>query len=223
MLDWIRRKIRRLLGREVRSQKRKAKSKVRRKVRQEATSQARKAIQQKHAKAISGKMFKSFEAFKKSWEKNASDPIQSVYHFLIGAYNYLQDKQLGEEMLTLVLSTKHNKKDKSSASGFRLGPSNKRLIGELMKDENIIKSYLGGTYEKDYEDFNEKKPVMQYLYTREDEAQKDKYLSIFIQSGGKDLPTPVSLGKNNEGQWKVVEFSSVSTGCRKPMSEEGNF
>ena len=51
----------------------------------------------------------------------------------------------------------------------------------------------------------------------------EKYSKLFIQSGGKDLPTPVALAKNKDGQWKITEFSSIATGCRKPATVEDDF
>jgi hypothetical protein len=50
-----------------------------------------------------------------------------------------------------------------------------------------------------------------------------KGLKIFIDSGGKDLNTPVQLRENSSGQWKLTEYSSVCTGVRKTVEEEGDF
>ncbi len=50
-----------------------------------------------------------------------------------------------------------------------------------------------------------------------------KGLKIFIQSGGKDNATPLQLRKNNSGQWKLTEYSSVCTGVKKTPQEEGDF
>ena len=53
--------------------------------------------------------------------------------------------------------------------------------------------------------------------------ESDKVVKAIIQSTGKDFPTPVTLAKNKHGQWKVTEFSSIATGCKKPASEEDDF
>ena len=45
---------------------------------------------------------------------------------------------------------------------------------------------------------------------------------IFIQSGGKDMPSPVSLRRNNQGIWKLFEFSSLYTGV-KPDHDQRDF
>ena len=48
-------------------------------------------------------------------------------------------------------------------------------------------------------------------------------LKIFIDSGGKDLNTPVQLRVNARGEWKMTEYSSICTGVRKTVEEEGDF
>jgi len=56
-------------------------------------------------------------------------------------------------------------------------------------------------------------------------SKKDhgKGVKIFIQSGGKDNPTPLQLRKNSSGQWKLTNYSSVCTGVKKTVEEEGDF
>ncbi|NHJ85064.1 MAG: hypothetical protein FK734_06355 [Asgard group archaeon] len=170
-------------------------------------------------KKVTGEMITDYDKFKKSWEKSADDPAQSVFHFLIACYNYTLDRKIGEAMATLLLSTKHNQKDNSALSGYRFGPTNKQLMNYLLENPNIAKSYLGANYKDDYK-FDEKKPVMDLLTFQ---MEEEKHGKVFIQSGGKDFPTPVQVGLNNKGQWKIIEFSSIVTGCRKTSSEEGDF
>ena len=171
-------------------------------------------------KKITGEMITDFKKFKASWEKNASDPAQSIFHFLVAAYNYsVKDKAIGDAMATVILSKKHNLDDPSSPSGLKLGPTNKTLLKYMRNDPNIVKSYLGAEYKEDYK-FNESKPKMAFLgFVPEGE----KRLKAIIQSTGKDFPTPVGLAKNKHGQWKITEFSSIATGCKKPASEEDDF
>ena len=171
-------------------------------------------------KKITGEMITDFKKFKASWEKNASDPAQSIFHFLVAAYNYsVKDKAIGDAMATVILSKKHNLDDPSSPSGLKLGPTNKTLLKYMRNDPNIVKSYLGAEYKQDYK-FTESKPKMTFLgFVPEGE----KRLKAIIQSTGKDFPTPVGLAKNKHGQWKITEFSSIATGCKKPASEEDDF
>ncbi|MFW9923548.1 MAG: DUF6935 domain-containing protein [Candidatus Thorarchaeota archaeon] len=169
-------------------------------------------------KKITGSLITDFDKFKQSWEKKATEPEESVFHFLMAAYNYCKDPKIGEPMVTLILSKKHNQEDPSSPSGLRLGPTNKGLMNHMREDINIAKSYLGGNYKDDYK-FDEKKLAMDLLVVKDE----GKYANVIIQSGGKDNPTPVTLAKNKDNQWKITEFSSIATGCRKPSSKEDDF
>jgi len=56
-----------------------------------------------------------------------------------------------------------------------------------------------------------------------EQDRSDKEKKIFIQSGGKDNPTPVSLARNSSRQWKMIEYSSVCTGVKMTVKEEGDF
>ena len=225
MFDKIRRQASRAVKRAVGDAVEDAAEKETRKHVSKAEAQAKeqmaKAYKDVKGKKISGKMYSDYEKFSKDWEKSANEPEQSVLFFLIAAYNYSKNPKIGEPMATLILSTKHNQKDSSSPSGYKLGPTNKQLLNHMQEDINIAKSYLGAKYDEDYK-FDEKKIQMEHLYTEETDSS-GKYVKVFIKSGGKDLPTPVGLGKNKHGQWKITEFSSIATGCRKSVSEEGDF
>ena len=171
-------------------------------------------------KTVAGVMIIDFNKFKSEWEKNAGDPADSIFYLLIAAYNYSsKDKANGEAMATVVLSKEHNNEDPGSPSGLKFSKTNKYLFEQMREDPNIAKSYLGAEYKEDYK-FNEKKLKMTFLGTV---PEDEKHLKAIIQSSGKDYPTPVTLAKNKKGQWKVTEFSSIATGCKKPASEEDDF
>ncbi len=196
----------------------KARSQAQRQIDESADARVTAMKGMKVSKKISGELITDFSKFKASWEKKAKNPAQSVFHFLIAALNYSKEKEIGGSMATVILSKKHNTKDPSSPSGLKLGPTNRRLLNHMSEDPNIAKSYLGANYKEDYK-FNEKKLVMGLIASEVD----DKYTNVVIQSGGKDFPTPVSLARNKDGQWKITEFSSIATGCRKPASVEDDF
>ncbi len=227
MFDRIRRKaksaVKRAMGDAVDDTVEKETTKVTNKYRSQAEEEMNKAEVARYkgkkiSKKVTGSLITDYEAFEKSWTKNAKDPVQSVFHFCMAAYNYSKDPEIGEPMSTLILSKKHNNKDKFSPSGFTLGKTNKYLMEHMRENINIAKSYLGGNYKEDYK-FSEKKLTMA-LVTSEADA---KFGVVVIQSGGKDYPTPMKLAKNSSGQWKIIEFSSLATGCRVPSSVEGDF
>jgi hypothetical protein len=218
--------------------RRKAKSAVRRAVgdavEDEAEKQVKKTVSKheeevkKHTfrgmvsdeRTIKGKMITDFDAFKANWEKDAKDPAQSIFYLLMAAYNYCsKDKKIGEAMATIVLSKKHNNDAPGSLSGLKFGKTNKYLFDQMLDDPNIAKSYLGAQYTEDYK-FDEGKLKMEFHGIV---PESEKVVKAIIQSSGKDYPTPVTLAKNKQGQWKVTEFSSIATGCKKPASEEDDF
>jgi hypothetical protein len=171
-------------------------------------------------KTVKGEMITDFDKFKSNWEKDAKDPAQSVFYLLMAAYNYCsKDKDAGEAMATVVLSKKHNNEDAGSPSGLKFGKTNKYLFEQMREDPNIAKSYLGAEYSEEYK-FNENKLKMQFMGVV---PESDKVVKAIIQSSGKDFPTPVTLAKNKHGQWKITEFSSIATGCKKPASVEDDF
>ena len=227
MFDRIKRKatrvVKRAMGDAVDDAVEKETTKVTNKYKQQAEEEMQKANVaaykgMKVSKKVTGTLITNFDAFKKSWEKKANDPVQSIFHFCMAAYNYSKDPEIGEPMTTLLLSKKHNQADKFSPSGFTLGKTNKYLMEHMRENINIAKSYLGGNYKQDYK-FDEKKLSMAVVTAETDE----KYGAVVIQSGGKDYPTPIKIAKNKEGQWKIIEFSSLATGCRVSASEEDDF
>jgi hypothetical protein len=167
---------------------------------------------------ISGHMITSFKTFKSEWEKDARKPERSIMYYLIAALNIEKDPELAEAMMTVVVSKNDCLEDGSSPSGLKLGRSAKYYIGQFKKNPNIARSYVGGTNTNNYK-FSKNNLTMTVV-RKQDQANGVK---IFIQSGGKDLATPVSLRENSSGQWKLTNYSSICTGVKKTVEEDGDF
>ena len=167
---------------------------------------------------VTKSMITSFSKFKSEWEKNAGKPENTIMYYLIAALNVEKDPKLANAMMTVVVSKKDCVKSGSSPSGLKLGTSAKYFIGQFKKNENIARSYVGGTNTNNYK-FRKSSLIMTVV------SKKDhgKGVKIFIQSGGKDMPTPLQLRKNSSGQWKLTNYSSVCTGVKKTVEEEGDF
>jgi len=230
MFDKLRRKasraVKRAVGDAVEDEAERQANRQISKVRSEVQSDIDKSVdhtfrgQIKKDKRVKRELITDFAKFKAAWEKHASDPLDSLFYFLMAAYVYCSvDKNLGEAMATLILSKKHNVADSSSPSGLKFGKTNRYLFDQMLEDPNIAKSYLGANYKDDYK-FDENKLVM---HSEGIVPEDEKHLKVIVQSGGKDYPSPVSLAKNKHGQWKVTEFSSIATGCRKMTSIEDDF
>ncbi|MFX1578463.1 MAG: DUF6935 domain-containing protein [Promethearchaeota archaeon] len=167
---------------------------------------------------VTKKMITSFSKFKSGWEADAGKPENTIIYYLIAALNIEKDPQLADAMMTVIVSKNDCIEDEESPSGLKLGRSAKYFIGQFKKNKNIARSYVGGTPKNDYS-IDKDKLVM----TVTKKQQHGKGLKIFIDSAGKDMDTPLQLQQNNDGQWKLTEYSSVCTGVRKTTAEEGDF
>ena len=163
-------------------------------------------------------MITSFSKFKSEWEKDAGKPENSIMYYLIAALNIEKDPKLAEAMMTVVVSKKDCLEDGSSPSGLKLRPSSDYYIGQFKQNKNIARSYVGGTNSNNYK--YSKNELTMTIVRKEDQS---KGVKIFIQSGGKDMTTPVYLAKNSSGQWKLTNYSSICTGVKKTTEEEGDF
>ncbi len=163
-------------------------------------------------------MITSFSKFKSAWEKDAGKPENTIMYYLIAALNVEKDPKLADAMMTVIVSKRHCIESGSSPSGFKLGTSSKYFIGQFKRNVNIARSYVGGTNKNKY-----KIRKSSLIMTVVSKKEHGKGLKIFIQSGGKDMATPLQLRKNSSGQWKLTNYSSVCTGVKKTVEEEGDF
>lgn len=167
---------------------------------------------------ITKSMITSFSKFKSSWEKDAGKPENSIMYYLMAALMIEKDPKLADAMMTVVVSKRDCLESGSSPSGLKLGKSSKYYIGQFKKNPNIARSYVGGTNTNKY-----KYSKINLTMTVDRKEKQAKGVKIFIQSGGKDLATPVSLRENSSGQWKLTNYSSICTGVKKTVEEEGDF
>ncbi|MGY5861479.1 MAG: hypothetical protein RTU09_03830 [Candidatus Thorarchaeota archaeon] len=167
---------------------------------------------------VTKKIITSFPKFKKEWEKDAGKPESTIIYYLIAALNIEKDPDLADAMMTVIVSKKDCLKNEASPSGLKLGRSAKYFIGQFKKNPRIAASYVGGTPKNGYK--FKKSSLTMTVVKKQDHG---KGVKIFIQSGGKDNPTPLKLRKNSAGNWKLTEYSSVCTGVKKTPQEEGDF
>ncbi|MBD3405702.1 MAG: hypothetical protein GF411_06170 [Candidatus Lokiarchaeota archaeon] len=172
------------------------------------------------AKKVTNKMYTDFKKFKSAWEKDADSPYNTIMYYLIAALNIEKDPDLANAMMTVVVSKNDSVEDSKSPSGRKLRRTGAAYyIGQFQRNTDIAKSFVGGTQENDYQ-IDEDKLVMTVV-KEQDKRNKEK--KIFIQSGGKDNPTPVTLARNKSGQWKLIEYSSICTGVKPRLDTVGDF
>ncbi|NVM27452.1 MAG: hypothetical protein HWN65_01310 [Candidatus Helarchaeota archaeon] len=148
--------------------------------------------------------------FKKLWDKLGTTEEGAIKCYIIGAIEYVNGNDDGEKMCAMTIPKNYlNKKG-------LLGPSEKYLLTHMKEQPDTPKSYLGGTPENDY--------AYSYdndLVVLENKSQRgEKSSKLFIQSGGKDFPTPVRLRKNKHGYWKLFSTGSIATGVKETEDDD---
>ncbi len=168
--------------------------------------------------AVRKSLITDFKKFKDSWEKDAGSPENTIMYYLIAALNIEKDPKLADAMMTVLVHKDHCLEDKKSPSGLKLGRSASYFVNQFKRNPRIAASYVGGTPENGYK-YKKAKLVMTVVKKQDYQGG----LKIFIQSGGKDLGTPLQLRKNSKGQWKLTEYSSVCTGVKPTLQEKDDF
>ncbi|MBN2586778.1 MAG: hypothetical protein JXA64_02895 [Candidatus Fermentibacteraceae bacterium] len=150
-----------------------------------------------------------FNEFREKWNSEwALTEEGALRAFLIGVIEYLKNPDEGGRMVALTLPDHYINDDGS--------PGRDAFLEYFARnDGNAAKSYLGGTPENGYRyDYGHPIRILEQSDLGESESK------IFIQSGGKDLPSPVHLRKNADGIWKLFNVSSLATGVRKTANRD---
>jgi len=145
-----------------------------------------------------------YQEFKEKWDTDwCRTELGAIRAFLIGVIEYLEDSEKGGRMIALTLPEQY-----LNSEGI---PGRDAFLEYFSNDNgNSAKSYLGGSPENNY--------LYDYSHPLEILGNSDRgelESKIFIQSGGKDMPTPVHLRKNSSGTWKLFNVSSLATGVKR--------
>ena len=167
---------------------------------------------------VTKSMITDFKKFKTAWVKDAGKPENTIMYYLIAALNLKKKKDVGEDMMTLLVSKKHCVKDSKSPTGLKLGRSAKYYVNHFLENPTSAPSYLGGTWENEYK-INKAKLKLTVVR----ETKHGKGVKIFVESGGRDNPVPAQLQENSSGQWKLIEYSSFCMDVKPTKSEQGDF
>jgi len=148
--------------------------------------------------------------FRERWENEWNSSEEgAVRAFLIGVIEYLEDPAEGGRMVAMTLPDHYLREDGS--------PGRDAFLEYFANNGgNAAKSYLGGSPENGYS-YSYDHPIEVLEQSERGETES----KIFIQSGGKDLPSPVHLRRNANGAWKLFNVSSLATGVRR--ADSGDF
>jgi hypothetical protein len=158
----------------------------------------------------------SLAEFQKLWEREGKTPEGSVKCLLIAVLETVKEGNPdGLKMWGMPLpkdTLAQNGEPSQGHVSFILTQFGRQVQGTNFRGA-IAASYLGGSPSNGY----------QYSYSkgvtveRRDPNGSDE-IKIFIRSGGKDNPSPVTLKRNKEGYWKIFNYSSLYTGVRPASS-----
>lgn len=148
----------------------------------------------------------------------AADPHAVVGLLVEGMVLLETDPAAGEQLIATVLS-----KQQVDATGTKV--ADREMIRRLTTRADIARSYVGGAAANDYASSSltvmfdtDYSKAQQGVDFPEPGAAK-----LFVVCGGADRPRPVELKKNASGQWKVVNWSSLTVGVQPRTSVAGDF
>jgi hypothetical protein len=160
----------------------------------------------------------NLDEFKKMWDKEGKSEAGAIKCLLVAVLETFKENNAdGKKMWAMVIPADQltPKGEPGSQHKTAISQFGQTVPGTDFKG-GIAASYLGGTpankYMPDY------KASIKLL---SQSTRGDKESKVFIQSSGKDNPTPVQLRKNDDGYWKLFEYSSIYTGV-KPI-KSGKF
>jgi Domain of unknown function (DUF6935) len=157
----------------------------------------------------------SLDEFQAQIAQKASDPKAAVKLWFDAVYVYIGgNRALGEQLITEMCRDKD----------WKTAPTYSYFVTALNDKPYIFASYAKGTspdtkyqmdpnsYELVFEGQVNMKPFA-------DKAEGD-YCKLFVRSSGADSARPITLIRNNKGEYKFYEFSSIFVGTRPPAQEE---
>ncbi len=171
------------------------------------------------AKVVNTMAAGDYNDFKKRWEGEGKDHVQTVLLYLIAAWEFVKGNDAGEAMATLVLPKNYLLVDSTSPSGFKLGKTERYLFYHIRENPNTIPSFLGGNPNNNYkvDPNNLEINVVQ-------EGVSGREAVVVLQSGGKDFSTPCGLRMNKDGYWKIFKGTgSIATGVKVTEEEKWDF
>ena len=132
----------------------------------------------------------------------------TVHLFLLALHLFTSNEDRAKELFPLFLP---------------IGEASSRTtwyhLGRLRDNPHWIRSYLGGTPENGYEC----KELLEPLFDDRQTFIGEDRAKVFLWSSGRDLSVPVTLRRNNEGNWKLFSWSSLIMGVKRAKIKDGDF
>lgn len=155
-------------------------------------------------------------------DRVARTPEGGAAAFAIALACYARDPAAGLPYVTVAIAMDLLDDDPGGYKGRRP----RRVILQNLKDrlhgkDHITRSYVQGTRWEDGYVLPTGDLTVRVKQQRDSLQSADK-AKMFVYSTGADTPRPVSLGKNDKGLWKGLEWSSLEVGIRAPASNRSD-
>lgn len=156
---------------------------------------------------------KTLEEFQARIATDAGNPQKAVKLFFDGIHIF----QLGQQDVgkQCIMEMSRDKDWKT--------PSQRMLLERMVSMPHIYRSYAAGATPENHYEMNPNEYALVFHGEPNMKPYGDKpegaFCKLFVRSGGADAPRSLTLQRNNAGQYKVYEFSSINLDIRPPKAE----
>ena len=155
------------------------------------------------------------ETFISMRNKLATTPEGGAAIFVLAMLLYAENKDLGNQALTIALDRDNLREDSKGYKGFSPATAYNFHLQRFSEKPYWAKAYISGTTPAN----GYQLPAAPYTVELSRNAYSeidDKNIKIFVECSGADSPRPIRLTANDKGLWKVKECSSMFLGMRAP-------
>jgi|GEM_PF-3399432 len=148
-------------------------------------------------------------------DEHAESAEGAAATFALALVVYADNNPLGMQCLTIAIHPEML--DDDEESGVYKGKRPRRadmsaFASRIAANPYIAYSYLSGTSPDSAYEI----PEGELTIVTKDGTEYGDDVRCYVYSSGADSPRPIRLRENNEGIWKAVEWSSLTSGIKKP-------
>jgi hypothetical protein len=159
----------------------------------------------------------SMDQFLAFRDQIAKTPEGGVAVYLVAAWMYGEDQELGLDAFTVAYHrSRLRKAGNSGYKGFRPVRTLDSYIGRLKEKPWLFHGYVQGANPQNNYVLPDK-PRIRLFRNRYSDLGGGK-IKVFARTTGADSPRPFTVKANKKGLWKVVEASSFYAGAKPPAS-----
>jgi len=162
----------------------------------------------------------SVEEFVTLRNEVAHTPYGGAVMMVVALLAYAQDRELGQQCLTVAVDRERLQKGVKGYKGWQLRNADlQRIRLQISGKEYLPRSYFqGATPENGYQ-----LPSPPFVFEISEnpysgDVASGKY-KVFVTSSGAPSPRPVTVQRNDKGVWKAFEWSSLIMGVQAPHEQ----